>query len=71
MQRNIGTIDLVIRAMLGIGLLAYLAKDGTFMPGSGLGVLVGAFLVATGIFAYCPLYRLLGFTTYGPLDRSI
>jgi hypothetical protein len=71
MQRNIGTIDLVVRALLGTALIAYLAKDGMFMPGSGFSVLVGAYLVGTGIACYDPLYKFLGYTTYGPLDRSI
>ena len=71
MQRNIGTVDLVVRAILGIALVVYLAKDGFFVPGSGLGFLVGAYLVGTGIVSYDPVYKVLGLTTYGPLDRSI
>ena len=41
MPRNIGTIDQVIRAMLGLALVAYVGKDGTLTPGSGFAVLVG------------------------------
>ena len=71
MLRNIGTIDLVVRSLLGFAILVYLVKDGTLMPGSGFSVLVGAYLVGTGILCYDPFYKWLGYTTYGPLDRSI
>ena len=71
MQRNIGTIDLVVRAILGISLVVYLANDGYFVPGSGLGVLVGFYLIGTGSLAFDPGYKMLGISTIGPLDRSI
>jgi Protein of unknown function (DUF2892) len=70
MQRNIGTIDLVIRSLLGIAILGYLAKDGVFAPGSGIGIAIAVVLIATAIFRYCPLYQLLGFSTSSRLDRS-
>lgn len=71
MKRNVGTIDLVIRSVLGIGSLAYLARDGVFHPGSVPGVAIAAVLIGTAILRYCPLYQLLGFTTLTPLDRSV
>ncbi|HET7884833.1 MAG TPA: DUF2892 domain-containing protein [Bradyrhizobium sp.] len=71
MQRNIGTIDLVVRAVLGLSLVVYLAKDGFFVPGSGLGVLVGSYLIGTGMLSFDPVYKMLGISTYGPLDRSV
>jgi hypothetical protein len=71
MPRNIGTLDQVIRAMLGLALIAYVGKDGTLAPDSSLAVLAGIYLLATGIFLRCPLYRVLGFTTFGRLDRSV
>ena len=70
MKPNVGTIDLVVRSVLGITILAYLAKDGTFAPGSAPGVVIAVVLLATAIFRYCPLYRLLGFSTCSPIDRS-
>jgi hypothetical protein len=70
MPRNIGTIDQVIRAILGLALIAYIGKDGILTSGSCLGLLIGIYLFATGIFLRCPLYNLLGFTTFGRLDRS-
>jgi Protein of unknown function (DUF2892) len=71
MPRNIGTIDQVIRAMLGLALIAYIGKDGILTPGSCLALLAGIYLFATAIFSYCPFYSALGFTTFGRLDRSV
>lgn len=70
MKQNIGVIDLVIRSVLGVGILAYLAKDGVFHPGSVPGIIIAVVLIATAILRYCPLYHLLGFTTTDQLDRS-
>lgn len=70
MKQNVGVIDLVIRSVLGIGILAYLSKDGVFHPGSVPGIIIAVVLLATAILRYCPLYQLLGFTTTSPLDRS-
>jgi Inner membrane protein YgaP-like, transmembrane domain len=70
MKQNVGVIDLVIRSVLGIGILAYLAKDGVFHPGSVPGIVIAVVLIVTAVLRYCPLYQLLGFSTSGPLDRS-
>ena len=70
MKQNVGVIDLFVRSVLGIAILAYLAKDGVFHPGSILGIVVAVVLIATAVLRYCPLYQILGFTTCGPLDRS-
>jgi Protein of unknown function (DUF2892) len=71
MPRNIGTIDQVIRAFLGIALIAYIGKDGTLTPASSLAVLAGIYLLATSILLRCPFYGMLGFSTFGRLDRSV
>jgi hypothetical protein len=71
MTRNIGTVDLVIRSILGMALIAYFGKDGAVLTGSELAILAGAYLLGTGIFSYCPLYHVLGLTTYGRLDRLV
>jgi DUF2892 family protein len=71
MPRNIGTIDQVIRAFLGIGLIAYIGKDSALTPASSLGVLAGIFLFATAIFLHCPFYNLFHVNTFGRLDRSV
>jgi predicted ABC-type sugar transport system permease subunit len=71
MPRNIGSIDLVIRSILGIALIAYVGKEGALMSAWGLVALPGAYLLATGILSYCPVYRLLDITTVERIDRSI
>lgn len=71
MTRNIGMIDQVIRAILGLALIAFVAKDGTLMPESNLAALAGIYLFATAIFLYRPFYNLLSFTTFGRVDRSV
>lgn len=70
MKQNVGIVDLVVRSLLGIGILAYLTKDGSFAPGSVPGIIIAVILIATAVLRYCPLYQLLGFSTSGPLDRS-
>jgi DUF2892 family protein len=67
MPRNIGIVDQVVRAMLGFAFLVYVLKDGLYFQGLGF---LGAYLLATALFLYCPLYRVLGLSTYGRLDRS-
>lgn len=71
MQRNVGTIDLVIRALIGIGTIGYLAKDNVLAQGSAPGIVIAIYLIATAILTYCPLYQFLGFSTSSPLDRSV
>jgi hypothetical protein len=71
MPRNIGTIDQIIRAMLGLALIAYIGKDGTLAPDSGRALLAGIYLFATSILLRCPFYSVLGFSTFGRLDRSV
>lgn len=70
MPRNIGSIDLVVRSILGIALIAYVGKEGALMSAWGLVALAGA-LLATGILSYCPLYHLLDVSTVERIDHSI
>lgn len=68
-QRNLGIIDRILRA--GISLLMvhfgffsnYLITD--HVAGLILGVMgVGSLIIA--VIGYCPLYGLIGFSTYTP-----
>jgi hypothetical protein len=58
MTLNEGTLDRVIRVVLGIALLS-LAFVG---PKTWIG-LVGVVPLLTGIVGFCPLYRLVGIRT--------
>ena len=58
MKRNEGTIDRVVRVVLGLALLALVFVG----PQSWLG-LVGIVPLVTGLVGFCPLYRLVGTST--------
>jgi hypothetical protein len=55
---NEGTTDRAIRIVLGLGLLSLVFVG----PQSPLGY-IGLVPLATGLIGFCPLYRLLGFST--------
>ena len=63
MKSNEGTIDRIIRAVVGVAALL-----GAFAIGSGsvafvLLLVVGAILLVTAAIGFCPLYRMLGIST--------
>ncbi len=58
MPKNMGTIDRWIRVALGVALLALVVLG----PKTTWGYL-GLLPLFTGIFGYCPLYQLLGWST--------
>lgn len=63
MVRNEGTVDRVLRVVVGAVLLAAWAfgwLSGTLAVVLGV---VGLVLVATGAVGFCPIYRLLGIAT--------
>lgn len=57
-SRNEGTIDRVIRVIVGIALLivAFGVASGVWAAVAGV---VGAIALVTGVVGFCPLYRLL------------
>lgn len=64
MSKNVGTFDRILRAVIGLSLLAYAVF--VLATGSVLAyslVAVGAVLFLTSIFSFCPLYRLIGLRT--------
>lgn len=66
MTLNVGNVDRVIRAVVGIVLVLLPFVSG-FGEGSSLltwgSVVVGAILLATAAFKMCPIYRILGINT--------
>lgn len=58
MKFNVGTIDRVIRIVLGVVLIG-LAATGTV----GWWGYIGVVLLATGLFKFCPAYALIGVNT--------
>jgi hypothetical protein len=57
-ELNVGNLDRGLRILIGV-LLTGLAASGTIGAWGYLGVA----LVATGLAAMCPIYRLLGMST--------
>ena len=55
MTKNIGTIDRLLRALLGIALIAWAAAFG-----GPIWAWVGVVPLATAGMSFCPLYTLLG-----------
>ena len=58
MKLNVGGIDRILRIVVGIVLIG-LADTGTVGWWGWLGVVP----LATGLFRFCPMYRLLGMST--------
>lgn len=65
MNKNVGTIDRIIRALAGIaGVAVYLS--GLVAGTLGIVVLaVGIILLGTSIIGWCPPYAIFGFNTCG------
>ena len=59
-QKNMGTLDRTIRAIVGIVLIA-LVFVGPKTPWGWLGLIP----LATAIFAFCPPYAIFGWSTCG------
>ncbi len=60
MKKNVGTLDQVVRIVLGIALLVYIIV--TPGPAKWWGF-IGLIPLLTGIFGSCPVYTLLGVRT--------
>lgn len=57
MKPNVGTVDKWLRVALGVALIVWAATGGPAWAWLGLIPLL------TGLFGFCPLYRLLGIST--------
>ncbi|APV44713.1 hypothetical protein Dform_01389 [Dehalogenimonas formicexedens] len=65
LKQNLGPVDGLIRALLGVGLflLANLTVEGIR---DGVLEVAAVILIFTAVLGYCPIYALLGFTTRKP-----
>ena len=65
MQKNVGTIDRAIRAVVGIALLAayFLGAVGGTM--GIVALVIGIVMLGTAALGWCPPYSLLGINTCG------
>ena len=65
MTRNVGTVDRVVRTVLGLAAVVWAFSVGL---SSAVGILLvgaAAVLLVTAAVGFCPLYRLLGISTAG------
>jgi hypothetical protein len=62
MTVNIGSLDRILRIIVGLALLAWALG---YFPGHGASAWgwVGLVPLLTGLFGYCPAYSLIGFNT--------
>jgi hypothetical protein len=65
MKKNVGTIDRIIRGLVGIAAIAanfFDKVDGTL---GIVALVVGAVMLGTAVLGWCPPYALLGINTCG------
>ena len=63
MERNVGTVDRVIRIILGLILLIGPMQMGYSCAVAYIVMLIGVILLITGIIGYCGLYNVIGINT--------
>ena len=63
MPKNIGTIDRVLRVIVGFALLAF--ASGLILPDTGWNALgwIGVVPILTAVVRFCPAYTLIGVST--------
>ncbi|HMK56923.1 MAG TPA: DUF2892 domain-containing protein [Dissulfurispiraceae bacterium] len=59
MKKNEGTIDRVLRVLVGLGLISYAVIGGAVWG------YIGIVPLLTGVAGTCPLYSILGISTCG------
>ena len=64
MKKNIGSIDKILRIILGLVLLSLVVIGPKTLWG-----LIGIIPLATATFSFCPFYPLLGFSSC-PIDKK-
>jgi len=62
-EMNVGTIDRVIRIVLGVALAAIALAGAVSAPLLYIMWVVAAIAVVTGVVGFCPLYALLRIST--------
>ena len=58
MKANVGSIDRIVRVLIGLGLIA-----ATLMGLIGVWGWLGVIVLATGVFRFCPAYLPFGLST--------
>lgn len=63
MVRNEGTVDRIIRAIIGVVALVAAVAVGVGTVGGIVLLVLGGVLVVTAAVGFCPLYRVFGINT--------
>jgi hypothetical protein len=63
MSRNVGSVDRIIRVVVGLLLIAYAIPIGFSQTGWNWVGWIGVVPLLTAAFGYCPAYSLLGMST--------
>jgi hypothetical protein len=64
-EKNVGTIDRIVRIIVGIALLYGVWMNMVASPLSYLVALIGIIALVTGAIGTCPAYSLMGISTAG------
>ena len=64
MEANVGAVDRILRAVVGVALIAWAVLGGP------LWAWIGVVPLATAVFRFCPAYTLFGFSTR-PMEKKI
>ena len=63
MSRNVGTIDRILRIIIGVVLIAYAIPVGFPTTGWNWVGWIGVIPILTALFGVCPAYSILGLST--------
>ena len=63
MSHNVGTIDRVLRVVIGLVLIAYAVRLGFPETGWNWVGWIGVIPILTAVFGFCPAYSLVGLST--------
>ena len=70
-NRNVGSIDKNIRLLAGVVLLGWAIIGVGLASTTGIvAAIIGAILLFTGVVNFCPLFKLLGVSSYRRNDGS-
>ncbi len=70
LKPNVGTLDRIVRVVLGLVLVAYAIPLGFENTGWNWIGWIGIVLVLSAVFRNCPLYSLLGISTCPAAAKS-
>ena len=69
MTANVGSIDRIVRILLGLVLLGYATEIGFTHTGWNWVGWIGIVPILTAVFSYCPAYSLIGMSTCPLAER--